>query len=172
MAKIRSNEGRKYDFLGFWNLATNYSFLISWNFLRSLGFICDRTSERSRRAPWKFYKTSKFKNTDFVPEMTKKLSNEGLDGDFYDFTVWLRIIHLRFLKMFKKSQIFFRRLPSQEVINMNERVGDKRKDTEHGSTFVMVKYKPVFLTKMLIRNEMATIWQSLFFWAKDFISCC
>jgi len=92
-----------------------------------------------------------------VPEMTKKLSNEGLDGDFYDFTVWLRIIHLRFLKMFKKSQIFFRRLPSQEVINMNERVRDKRKDTEHGSTFVMVKYKPVFLTKMLIWNEMATI---------------
>jgi hypothetical protein len=40
---------------------------------------------------------------------------------------------------------------------MNERVGDKGKDTEHGSTFVMVKYKPVFLTKMLIQNEMATI---------------
>jgi len=76
--------GWNYDFLVVWNLARKDSLLISWKILGSLAFICDRTSERSRRASTlKFLQNIKIQKHWFrVGKTTKRLSNEGLDGVF------------------------------------------------------------------------------------------
>ena len=65
MAKMRSNYRRKYDFRGFLEFGYELFILEFMEKFKQSRIFCDRTSKRSRRAPWNFYKISKFKKHRF-----------------------------------------------------------------------------------------------------------